>query len=290
MPGESLQFKEGQIATRRWGELDVTAYINAGGRGTRLSSIFTPDPNFGISKALLEVGSPPVKLVDHHINRMSKAPVRNIVVGAGDLADVSSHVNRKYARDSRVDAVDSRIHTQLGTGGDLILAVRGNPELFGRSIFIKNVDTILDIDSAAFISFHQVARSSLTIALTRRRGVPNEDAFFVDMDGRVVYSRESKYNPAAEVEVQSLAARKGSSTGALVVGTDFIKDIDWEPKQGQISLYKDIVGEALMRGTMAAYDNGSNFFLDVGTASAWTEAEETGSLQDYLEYEDEEAA
>ena len=36
----------------------VTAYINAGGRGTRLNSTFRPDPEYGIAKALLEVGAP----------------------------------------------------------------------------------------------------------------------------------------------------------------------------------------------------------------------------------------
>jgi hypothetical protein len=51
---------------------DTIGYINAGGRGTRLNGIFTPDRQTGIAKALLAIGEPPIRLIDHHIANLQQ--------------------------------------------------------------------------------------------------------------------------------------------------------------------------------------------------------------------------
>jgi NDP-sugar pyrophosphorylase family protein len=264
---------------------DVTAYVNAGGRGTRLNTIFTPDARYGIAKALLEVGNPPVALVDHHINRMSQSAFRNIVIAGGDLLDVSKYIAEKYAADDRIDSFSTFGKEQLGTGGDLVLATRERPELFGDSILVNNVDTILDIDYREFAYFHSVARSGLSIALTRKRGVPNQDAFHVDQNGQVVFSAEAEVNRMSADMATALTARRGSSTGAVVVDTEFVRGIEWDPSHGQLSLYRDIMGQALQEGAVAGYDNGDKFFLDVGTATTWNEFSQSAQAQQYLHYE-----
>lgn len=261
---------------------DATGYINAGGRGTRLNPLFEPDPEFGIAKALLEVGVPPIRLVDHHVAVLGQTTLRNTVVGAGDLEGVAAHIEATYAEDQAVTVV--RAKRQYGTAGDLILAIREQPELFGNQTVISNVDTILDLDFDDFVKFHRNAGAALSIALTRNKGVPNEDAFHVDSRGMVVYSAEATTNPLRLENALELTAHKGSSTGAVVLDTDFIRDIDWEPARGQLSLYRDVMGAALTDRAVASYDNGHGFFVDVGTVQTWIASGQTGMLQPYLRY------
>ena len=276
-----------QVCSIDHSSLDVTGYINAGGRGSRLKSIFDSDPDFGIAKALLEIGEPAIKLVDHHVKSMiGQAAIKNVVVGAGDLSQVAYYAENQYKDNSEVAVVNSCGFPQLGTAGDLVLAVRKEPELFGEQILIKNVDTILDINDSQFVSFHQLAKSALTIALTRKRGVPNEDAFYLDADGKVIYCEEAHFNPLDKDSIDHLISRRGSSTGAVIVSTSFIESISWEPDDGQLSLYRDVIGEALSQGAVAGYDNNDNFFIDVGTASEWIASERLNLLQNFLCYHD----
>ena len=168
------------------GTLPVSSYLNAGGRGTRLNSLFAPDPDYGIAKALLEVGMPPTKLIDHHVAKMAQTAFWHTIVGAGDLQSVANYAYERYANNPDVTALTTGEYPQLGTAGDLIVAVRDCPELFGEHVVIKNCDTILDIEDREFVDFHVSRKSLVSIALTRKKGVPNEGAFFVDEGGRVV--------------------------------------------------------------------------------------------------------
>jgi len=264
-------------------ESKTTAYINAGGRGTRLASVLDHDPEVGIAKALLEVGDPAIKLLDHHIAAMGRSAFRNIVVGAGDREDVRDYAQTHYSFHD-VSVASSQNFDQLGTAGDLILAIRESPKLFGDDVLIKNVDTILDIDDSDFLRRHKLSQAAVSIALTRNRGVPNQDAFYVDSEGTVVYSAEATANPRDEKDATSLAEWRGSSTGALAVKTDFLRDFDWSPDDGQLSLYRHIMGAAILADSVNGYDNGNGFFLDVGTAATWTEAKRISVIQRHLVY------
>jgi len=97
---------------------DVTAYINAGGRGTRLGSILVPHPDFGAIKALLEVGNPTVVLLDHHIQKMAQAAMRNVVISAGDVGMVEEYVLESYNQNPGIDVTTSSY--RRGNGGDLL--------------------------------------------------------------------------------------------------------------------------------------------------------------------------
>jgi NDP-sugar pyrophosphorylase family protein len=245
----------------------ITGYINAGGRGTRLNSVFDPHPQYGIPKALLELGRPPTKLIDYHVAEMASLSLRNIVVGAGDVAPVGEYATLQYADNPSVATVSTLV--QHGTAGDLLLAYRLEPWLFGDHILIKNVDTVLDIDDRDFIDFHITTGAPLSIALTTKKGVPNEGAYGLDDKGRVRYCNElpQPYSDCGTIIAESI--RPLSSTGALVLDTELLSEIQWEPDNGQLSLYKDIVGYTLDNHRMAGYDNGEGFFRDIGTADNW---------------------
>jgi len=259
---------------------DVTAYINAGGRGTRLGSILVPHPDFGVIKALLEVGNPTVVLLDHHIQKMAQAAMRNVVISAGDVGMVEEYVLESYNQNPGIDVTTSSY--RRGNGGDLLGDVHAHPELFADRILVTNVDTILDLDESDFLSFHERTGTPISVALTTRKNVPNEDAFYVDRQGKVIFSRESHMPASSEKNASRASAWKGSSTGAVIVETNFIKDFVDSHDMGEVSLYKDIMGEAIHNGAVAGYNNGRKFFMDLGTVSTWLAAQDSHVVNPYL--------
>lgn len=244
--------------------LPTVAYLNAGGRGTRLADLFEPSDDYGVAKALLEVGSPSIRLIDHHINKLRAENVGSIVVAAGDQDTVAEYVQDVYLGESDVTVVTSA--EQQGTGGDLVSYARTVNN--DSPLFVQNVDTILDIDVARFRDEYFRIRAlggKAVIALTQNEGVPNENAYAVAQDGLVVTSREfadDAASPASKLDT-------GSSTGAVFIGADFLAGQQWLPSQGQLSLYGECLHRAWQERSLYAYDNGRRFFRDVGTTAAW---------------------
>lgn len=261
---------------------EVIGYINAGGRGTRLNGLFTPDPNTGIAKALLEIGEPNVKLVDHHIANLRAQNIERIVVAAGDQRDVYEYVQDTYTDCPEIRA--TRSIQQLGTGGDLIQYARS--EESSLPLLVQNVDTILDIDLDEFVhsfSMQKQMGALACIALTRNKGVPNEDAYCVNSTtSKVMHSAEfgdSKPSPLAITDTY-----RASSTGAVVLDANFVRNQAWSEQDGESSLYRNILRESQNHDKLYAYDNGFGFFRDVGTIAMWLNSQADPELQAQLRY------
>jgi NDP-sugar pyrophosphorylase family protein len=261
----------------------LTGYINAGGRGTRLRAVFQPHERRGVSKALLTVGRPPIPLIEHQINKLAHAGVSTIVAGVGDHDNVAQHVRTVYNGRPGIHAI--YYHDQLDNGGDLVRAIRERPELFADNVLITNVDTLLDIDEGNFLAFHRDRGGDLSIALTLNRGVPNEDAYYVGSDDEVIFCAEANRNDIPiEVAVEKCAYR-GSSTGALIASRDMLSGLAWEPEDGPLPLYREVVAYALERGSMFAYNNGQRLFTDIGTVATWAEAQANhDTIAPYIHY------
>lgn len=262
--------------------MPVSGYVNAGGRGTRLGTVFQSDPKIGITKALLNVGEPPVALIDHQINRLSKHGISPIVVGAGDHEVVARHIERqRYSS----EVIPVTLTEQMGNGGDLLTALRLKPDCFGEHVFIVSVDGIIDMDEQLVIAQHKATNAELTIVLTKKKGVPNEGAFCVQ-GSRVLFNREAKCNSLDEQEAIASTDYRGSSTGALIVKRELLETVRWSPDDGPLGLYRDIVALGLERGKFHAYDNEDRFFLDVGTVDSWRFVQENAAqFQPFLETE-----
>lgn len=257
---------------------DLIGYVNAGGRGTRLNGLFHANPKTGIAKALLEIGSPPIPLVDHHIANLRSQAVQNIVVSAGDQKEVYEYIQGRYQSDPNVNVIRST--QQLGTGGDLIQFARTVEN--STPLLIQNVDTILDIDLSNFVHHFQTHRAIggiATIALTLNTGVPNQDAYAVGGNGVVVNSAE--FNTS---DIEQEFAYRASSTGAVVLDSGFLRDQAWNESQGQLSLYKGCLRSAWEQEGLYAYNNATRFFRDVGTVATWLASEEDIELQNLLRY------
>lgn len=244
---------------------ETIGYINAGGRGTRLNGIFTPDPEKGIAKALLEIGSPPVKLIEHHVTCLLEQGLTRIVVAAGDQPEVVEYVQDSF--DARHVTATSSINQQ-GTGGDLVSYVRTIDREF--DVVVQNVDTILDIDIAAFTESFSAPKhmgAVACIALTRSPGVPNENAYSVNGAGMVLHSAEFA-DPSNVVQIASDQYR-ASSTGSVILDSEFLRTNSWLPADGQLSIYSNILRDAWNQQRLYAHDNGTRFFRDIGTVATW---------------------
>lgn len=257
--------------------IEATGLINAGGRGTRLEGLFAPDPKLGIAKALLEIGSPSIKLINHHINDMAQNTLLSIVVSAGDQTPVVEHVRSEYPTVEVIETSES-----LGNGSDLVLAVKEEKADFKDLILVKNVDTILDIDEEALLAEHLQTGAEMSIALTRNKGIPNEDAFRVGTNGKVLECDEVADSPSVDHDRIDYSA---SSTGVVVFSHRFLLEYEWSKTNGGLSIYKDLAQKALFDGVLYGYDNGSGFFRDIGTVESWNMSIASPDIQNRLVYD-----
>ncbi|MFA5986445.1 MAG: NTP transferase domain-containing protein [Parcubacteria group bacterium] len=235
----------------------TTVYINAGGRGTRLESIFPKGPS-GVTKALIDFNGKP--MVKNHTDLLSELGFKNIIVGAGDHLDIKEY----YAGQENERLRVANTETQEDTGGDLIKAIR-ETENNGKNVLVENVDTVLYVKNLVdLLAQHEKSDATATIVLTTKKGVPNEEAFFVDKNGRVIFSREARQEHAL-VEPEQWTGFKASSTGTVIFKTDFLRSYDWQPGQEPLSAYRDLIPELIKRGELFAYNNENNLFTDTGT-------------------------
>lgn len=268
-------------------DLPTTAYINAGGRGSRLHKIVPPDPEYGVPKALIEVGGARrIKLLDHQIAWLGGLGIQRIIVGAGDQTDVAAYAKNVYSGRSDVSVATSS--EMLGTGGDLLRSLGEHPQLFEESALVTNVDTVLELEVDKLAQVHAASGNDMTIALTHIPGVPNYNQYFLDANGKVIYCGEVENGIETEPNALDNTVLRASSMGAVMIKTDFLRSVDWTAEDGPLSVYSDLVGLSLNRGTLGGFDSGNAFMLDVGTEPSYGKARATENniLDPYLCYYD----
>lgn len=245
--------------------MQIIGFINAGGRGTRLESIFPKDSKLGITKALLPFGS--TTLVDYQIERLLAAGFEKVVVSAGDHTHLVEYISARYGSDSRIGVVC--FSEQLGTGGDLIRFMR-QEVVPGGLIFVVNVDTLLRMSEQTVVSFHVHRRAGATIVLTRKSGVPNEGSWARrKSDGLVLHSKEASVVFQLP-EPNCLDCEALSSTGAVLLDTRILSQFEWDPEDhNSLSLYRDILGWCVCKKILYGYDNSKGLFLDIGTPDSY---------------------
>ena len=176
---------------------------------------------------------------------------------------------------------------QFESGGELLHAIREFPDKFQPQIVVVNVDTLITLPLQRLVDVHRRNPGSLTLALTRLPGVPNENAMWIAPDGRILYNAELDNNPMSPDEASPRTLYRASSAGALVVDIAFLRQIDWTPDSGQVSLYRGIMELAVRMQEAYGYDNGLNPFMDVGTVSTWQAVAANPQIIDaYLRYID----
>jgi len=232
----------------------TTLLINAGGRGTRLEPILEKNSNTGITKALIEMGGQ--SLLDYHIKHAAKLGYNNIIVSAGDHENINEYLKDK---DYGIPVETLLVKEQQGTGGDLLEAVKNNPDL-GKQILVQNVDSFVLLDEAELLKEHARSGRAATIVVTRREGAPNQDAWFIDQDNKVIKTLEGREE---NIDSDEEFIKRASSTGMVVFNTEWLKAC--QPEKSSISIYADMLPELVSEGQLGAFDNGDLLFYDVGT-------------------------
>jgi len=243
----------------------VCAYINAGGRGTRLNAVFTPDEKTGITKALLRFDKGGETLIQRHIDALLTSGFDDIIVGVGDHHHVKQYIETTYD-DAYVHAID--YDDQLGNGGDMLRAVQDYSELFTDSIYVANVDTFINIDKRAVAERHRQNGADMTFVLTMSEGVPNYQAFYVDENDRILHTNEDARAILSD-ETRENTHYRGSSTGSMMLAKTALQAYEWKPSDGAIGLYREVVGDIIAKGRAYAYNNGHRPFIDIGTEDTW---------------------
>ncbi len=248
---------------------ETTAYINAGGRGTRLAKLLeqaTGETDSlphsearGITKSLITIGDEAI--IDYHVRQLTALGFHNIIIGAGDHDNIREHFESSEKDQTNVEVVVTK--EQEGTGGDLIKAVRERSDI-GKFILIQNSDTLIEADLADILKVHNEKQAGATIVVTERKNVPNENAFSIDSKGQVIYTKEAKVQNKPEPDDQSVAYR-ASSTGLVIINSDIIGNYDWQPGDGSLSLYSEILAKVAEDNRLYAHNIGENFFVDIGT-------------------------
>ncbi len=243
-----------------------TEYINAGGRGTGLNEVLPKDPQTGITKSLIELGDSDTA-IEYHIRLARAVGYGNIVVGAGDHRNVAKHLENEVWKHE--DLAVATTEKQEDTGGDLIKAVRSPENHFGKYVLIKNVDTFVLLDEDEVMEQHEASGAGATFVVSERKGMKNYNALVVGWDGRILGNDEAADTSKDPAYDEKDVAYRASSTGIIAINTDILKEYPWQPGDGPLSIYRDVLPELMRQGKLHAYNNRELMMYDVGKKESY---------------------
>lgn len=131
----------------------MTAFILAGGLGTRLRSVVADRP-----KVLADVAGRP--FITFLLDQLASAGIRDVILGTGYMADlVESTLGPNYRT---LTLSYSRETTPLGTGGAIREAL---PMMQSPTVLVMNGDSYCDADLGEFLQKHQESGAAASILL-----------------------------------------------------------------------------------------------------------------------------
>jgi len=148
----------------------TTAFILAGGRGSRLAPYTTIIP-----KPLVPVGNR--SILEVLISQLVRCGITDIVISLGYLG----HLIQAVVGDGSSLGASVRYTTEdepLGTAGPLQLLA---PRPAGRSVIVLNGDTLTDMEFARFVDDHVASGAAASIAVVERQ--THIDFGVVEMSG-----------------------------------------------------------------------------------------------------------
>lgn len=228
----------------------MKAVILAAGKGTRLRPL-----TYGIPKPLLPVGGKPV--IDYVIENIIKAKeIDTIYVAVSDWSSVIKNYLQNTPRDHV--AIET-VHTLCWeTGGDLkIVKIE---KTLDEPFMVAYGDNVTNINVGKLLSMHRKLRKKVTLALFK---VPwNEVNRFgiAEIDGNMVTSfvEKPKRKPKSNL----------ANAGYYVLEPDVL---DHVPDK-KVKLEQSVFPKLAEEGEVAAFVYSPNYWLDIGTLSAYRKA------------------
>lgn len=220
---------------------DVSAFILAGGLGTRLRPV-TGD----LPKPLAPIGGRP--FIEILLGQLRAAGFRHAVLCTGYRA---SEIRAAVGDRCGTLSIEYSEETEpLGTGGALRLAL---PLARSGTILVSNGDSYLDLALPSFLEHHTRSGAMATLAL---KLVPDTGRFGrveTSADGRVLAFREK-------------AGGEGAiNAGIYLFPRELVSGI---PERACVSLEKDVIPGWIGRGIPIAGALCDNVFFDIGTPAS----------------------
>ncbi|HEY5997421.1 MAG TPA: nucleotidyltransferase family protein [Candidatus Deferrimicrobiaceae bacterium] len=218
--------------------LDVSAFVLAGGLGTRLRPVTGDRP-----KPLAPVGGRP--FIEILLDQLRDAGFRHVVLCTGyRAAEVRAAVG---AARGPLAVEYSEEPCPLGTGGALRLAL---PLARSETILVSNGDSYLGLPLPSFLERHDRSGAMATLAL---KPVPDTGRFGrveTSADGRVLAFREKSGGEGV------------INAGIYLFRTELVSGI---PERACVSLEREVIPGWIDRGIHISGALCDNVFFDIGT-------------------------
>ncbi len=233
----------------------MKAVIQAGGKGTRISSI-TGDT---IPKPMLEVSGYPI--LYHQIMNLKKSGIKDIIIIVGHLGNII----KQYFKDGtnfgvNISYVDENPDFLLGTAGSLYNL---KDKIKDDFIFLL-ADVFIDVDFERMYQFHKAKNADVTL-LTHPNDHPfDSDLVVVDKDDKVL-SFDHKTNDRTNYNYHNLV-----NAGVMIFSANTLKYIE---KEQSYSYEKDIIEPLIKDGKVFSYKS-SEYAKDMGTPERYKKVQE----------------
>ncbi len=224
----------------------MKAIIQAGGKGTRISSI----TGNTIPKPMLEISGYPV--LYHQIMNLKKSGINDIVIIIGHLGNViKEYFDDGSKFDLNISYIEEDSSIPLGTAGSLYHLKGKIDEDF---IFLL-ADVFIDIDFEKMYKFHKSKNAQVTL-LTHPNSHPfDSDIVVVDSNDKVL-KFDHKSNDRSLYNYHNLV-----NAGVMIFSANTLNYIEKEQKY---SYEKDIVEPLIEKGKVFSYKS-SEYAKDMGT-------------------------
>jgi D-glycero-alpha-D-manno-heptose 1-phosphate guanylyltransferase len=226
----------------------VTAFILAGGLGTRLRSVLPDTP-----KAMAPIeGSP---FLNHLLDKLSQAGVSRTVLCTGHLAgQIEDGIGETY---KGMQVRYSREESPMGTGGAVRLAM---PFLDSSLALVLNGDSFCDVDIRGLLEWHRVKQAKGTLVLAKVEDCSRYGSVALDPEGTVASFRE-----------KGAQGGKGwINAGVYLLDRSLIESI---PAGREVSLERETIPASIGKG-LFGFRMEYGGFIDIGTPDSYAQARE----------------
>lgn len=225
-----------------------TAIILAGGLGTRLRAA-VPD----LPKPMAPIHGRP--FLAHQMDYWIGQGVSRFVLSVGYRHDaIRGYFGGTYRSCALVYSVEE---TPLGTGGGLLLAMRGLPK--DGTLLVLNGDTFFDVNIDKMLAFHERQRSDWTIAAFRTTDSKRYMGLSMAEDGAVT----SFASP--------LGTGGFANGGVYLVAASVLAKSGYQPGQA-VSLERELVPGLHQKGYRFFAYPSEGRFIDIGVPEDYCQA------------------
>jgi NDP-sugar pyrophosphorylase family protein len=226
---------------------NLTAFILAGGMGTRLQTVVNDRP-----KSLAEINGRP--FLYYQLEYLRRSGISSVVLCTGYMADAIEQAMGTEHHNMPIHY--SREDSPLGTGGAIRNAL---PLAHSDPVLVINGDTLVDTELSVFIDRSTEESAAASLLLLPVGDVSRFGSVEIDGAGNITAFREKS---------ESTAANGWVNAGIYLLTQDFISSI---PDDQPVSIEREVFPAQTGNGLYGFQATGS--FIDIGTPESYRLAE-----------------